>query len=247
MEVSNTVPYSLQNDYRPDPALMNTRPAPENPSAGRRPRLPRRGRPLDAGKHEQILAAATDAFLQRGFDGTSMDLVARRARVSKVTVYTHFHSKEALFGAIIDGLAGRLVRRIEELAVGDLPPGAALRQFGRRYLELALAASSIDLHRVVVAESARIAALGPVIFEHGPAQIVGSLAGFLARRKELRIADPRLAAEQFLGMVLGHGQLRLLLNARPAAEVRGSIARVVDHAVEIFLRGVGLAATKIPS
>src|SRR5688572_21608958 len=139
MEVPNTVPYSLQNDYPCQPRLMNTRSVPENPSHGRRTRQSRRGRPLDAGKHEQILAAATEAFLQRGFDGTSMDLVARRAKVSKVTVYTHFHSKEALFGAIIDGLAGRLVRRIEELAVGDLPPGAALRQFGRRYLELALA------------------------------------------------------------------------------------------------------------
>jgi TetR/AcrR family transcriptional repressor of mexJK operon len=226
---------------------MNTRPAPENPARGRRAAAPRRGRPLDAGKHERILSAATDAFLQRGFDGTSMDLVARRAGVSKVTVYTHFHSKEALFGAIVDGLASRLVQRIEELAVGDLPPGAALRQFGRRYLELALAAASVDLHRVVVAESARIPALGPVIFERGPAQVVASLAGFLAERKELRIADPRLAAEQFLGMVLGHGQLRLLLNARPAAEVRGGIARAVDHAVEIFLRGVGATAAKTPS
>jgi TetR/AcrR family transcriptional repressor of mexJK operon len=226
---------------------MNTRPPPENPAHSRPAGVARRGRPLDTEKHERILAAATEAFLQGGFDGTSMDLVARRAGVSKVTVYTHFHSKEALFGAIVDGLAGRLVQRIDELAVGDLPPGAALRQFGRKYLELALAASSIALHRVVVAESARIPALGPLIFEHGPAQVVASLANFLARREELRVADPRLAAEQFLGMVLGHGQLRLLLNARPAAEVRGNIANVVDHAVEIFLRGVQASAGKDPS
>jgi hypothetical protein len=45
-------------------------------------------------------------------------------------------------------------------------------------------------------------------------------------------------------MVLGHAQLRLLLNARPAAEVRGSIAKVVDHAVEIFLSGVHASARK---
>jgi TetR/AcrR family transcriptional repressor of mexJK operon len=226
---------------------MNTRTAPENPARGQRAPVVRRGRPLDPEKHERILAAGTEAFLERGFAGTSMDLVARQAGVSKVTVYTHFHSKEALFGAIIDGLAGRLMRRIDQLAVGDLPPGTALRQFGRKYLELALAASSIALHRVVVAESARIPALGPLIFERGPSQVVSSLAGFLARRKELRVADPRLAAEQFLGMVLGHGQLRLLLNARPAADVRGSIAEVVDHAVEIFLRGIQTAPGKSPS
>jgi TetR/AcrR family transcriptional repressor of mexJK operon len=222
---------------------MNTRTISQNPAPRQRTSVVRRGRPLDPEKHARILAAGTEAFLARGFAGTSVEFVARQAGVSKVTVYTHFRSKEALFGAIIDGLAGRLVRRIDELALGDLPPGAALRQFGGKYLELALAASSIALHRVVVAESARIPALGPLIFAHGPAQVVASLAGFLARRTELRIADPRLAAEQFLGMVLGHAQLRLLLNARPPAEVRGSIAKVVDHAVEIFLRGVAAPAT----
>ena len=70
----------------------------------------RRGRPLDAAKHERIVAAATQAFLELGFNATSMDLVARRAKVSKVTVYTHFKNKKSLFGAIIDGLAGTLVR-----------------------------------------------------------------------------------------------------------------------------------------
>jgi TetR/AcrR family transcriptional repressor of mexJK operon len=197
----------------------------------------RRGRPLDAAKHQRIVAAATEAFLERGFNATSMDLVARRAKVSKVTVYTHFRSKEALFGAIIDGLAGQLVARIEELTVGDLAPAPALRQFGRRYLDLALAASSIALHRFVVAESAHIPGLGPLIYENGPVQIVRALAAFLSKRKELKIAHPQRAAEQFLGMVLGQTQLRLLLNARPATEVRAGIGAAVDHAVELFLNG----------
>jgi TetR/AcrR family transcriptional repressor of mexJK operon len=217
---------------------MNTLPAAGIPRGGKAPGLAaRRGRPLDAAKRERIVVAATQAFLELGFNATSMDLVARRAKVSKVTVYTHFKSKEGLFGAIIDGLAGRLVSRIDRFALGDLAPEPALRQFGRMYLELALAASSLALHRVVVAESARIPGLGQVIFRHGPAQVVSGLADFLVRQKSLRIADPLLAAEQFLGMVLGHAQLRLLLNARPASEVRAGIGRVVDHAVDLFLNG----------
>jgi TetR/AcrR family transcriptional regulator, mexJK operon transcriptional repressor len=67
--------------------------------------------------------------------------------------------------------------------------------------------------------------------------VVGGLADFLRRQNSLKIDDPHLAAEQFFGMVLGHAQIRLLLGARPAREVRGGIARSVDHAVEIFLRG----------
>lgn len=217
---------------------MNTIPAPGIPRRGK-VRVPgaRRGRPLDAAKHERIVTAATQAFLELGFNATSMDLVARRAKVSKVTVYTHFKNKESLFGAIIDGLAGTLVSRIGRFALGDMAPAPALRQFGRMYLELALAASSLALHRVVVAETARIPALGPLIYRQGPAQVVAALADFLVRQKDLRLANPRLAAEQFLGMVLGHGQLRLLLNARPAGEVRAGIGHVVDHAVDLFLDG----------
>jgi TetR/AcrR family transcriptional repressor of mexJK operon len=215
---------------------MNTQPAPAIPGQAKRSPA-RRGRPLDAAKHQRIVAAATDAFLKRGFDATSMDLVARRAGVSKMTVYTHFTSKEALFGAIIEVLAGGLVARIEELELGDHPPAPALRQFGRKYLELALAASSVALHRVVVAEAARAPRLGRTIFQNGPVQIVGALARFLRGRKELTLPDPHRAAEQFLGMVLGHAQLRLLLQARPVADVHGGIGAAVDHAVDLFLHG----------
>src|SRR5262249_29879004 len=91
----------------------------------------KRGRPLHAAKHERIIAAATEAFLDFGFNAANMDLVAQRANVSKMTVYTHFKSKEALFGAIIDGLAGGLVAHINRFAVGDMEPEPALRQFGR--------------------------------------------------------------------------------------------------------------------
>lgn len=196
------------------------------------------GRPPDPAKHERILEAATQSFLERGFNATSMDLVARRAGVSKVTIYAHFKNKEVLFGAIVDGLAGRLLARINKFAIGDMHLKKALRQVGRMYLDLALAASSLALHRVVVAESARINGLGRVIYDNGPVQVVGGLADFLARQKSVKLSDPSLAAEQFFGMVLGHAQLRLLLNARPAREVRACIGRVVDHAVEIFLHGV---------
>ena len=197
----------------------------------------RRGRPLDAAKHKSIVAAATAAFLELGFKAASMDLVARRANVSKVTVYSHFKSKEALFAAIIDGLAGRLVARIDRLALGNMATEPALRRFGRMYLELVVASSSLALHRVVIAESARIPTLGALIYQHGPVKIVRSLADFLARQTALRLSDPRLAAEQFLGMVLGHNQLRLLLNARQRMEVRADIERSVDHAVQLFLNG----------
>ena len=55
-------------------------------------------------KREAILSAAKQAFLEQGVQGTSMDMLANQAEVSKRTIYNHFESKEALFMAIISEL-----------------------------------------------------------------------------------------------------------------------------------------------
>jgi AcrR family transcriptional regulator len=203
-----------------------------------------RGRSPDPAKHAGILAAAEELFLELGFRAASMDLVAQRANVSKMTVYAHFPSKRALFAAIIDDLASQLARAIAGFGLEDMPPEAALRLAGRQYLTLALKPSSLALHRLVVAEAARTPGLGPLIYESGPAQIVRALAEYLARRRELDIADPQLAAEQFLGAVLGHVQLQLLLEVGGARQRRAAIDRMVDHAVQVFCHGIRRSAQR---
>lgn len=210
-------------------------------AAAKPQRALRRGRPADIRKRAEILAAATEIFLDQGY-AAGMDLIARRAGVSKVTVYAHFSSKAALFGAIIEELAGRLTRGIERLALDNLPPEQALQEVGRAYLTLAIAPSSLALHRLIVAEAARNPALGRLIFASGPRSIIDTLGCYLQSRPELRIADPTLAAEQFLGMVLGHQQLGLLLTAKPAAMARREIESRVANAVKLFLRGCGRAS-----
>src|ERR1700753_2905040 len=55
-------------------------------------------------KRAAVIRAATEEFLAAGFDATSMDRIAARARVSKRTVYNHSPGKEALFAAILHEL-----------------------------------------------------------------------------------------------------------------------------------------------
>jgi TetR/AcrR family transcriptional repressor of mexJK operon len=197
----------------------------------------RRGRPVDARKHAKILAAANRVFLEQGYGAASMDLIARQAGVSKITIYAHFSNKATLFGAIVEDLAARLTRAIDQLAIAGLQPEQALRRVGAAYLRLALASSSLALHRLIVAETARHPELGQLIHRSGPQTIVATLASYLAGRAELKLSNPKLAAEQFLGMVLGHRQLGLLLGAMPAAKTRKTIDQTVDHAVRLFLKG----------
>jgi AcrR family transcriptional regulator len=71
---------------------------------------PRFERRKDA-RPSEILDAALDLFVERGFAATRLDDVAQRAGVSKGTVYLYFDSKEALFKAVI---RSGIVRAIEE-------------------------------------------------------------------------------------------------------------------------------------
>src|SRR3546814_339202 len=68
-------------------------------TAPARPASP--GRPKDLAKGAAILDAAKRMVTEHGFDRTSMDQIASEAGVSKLTVYSHFGDKEALFAAAV--------------------------------------------------------------------------------------------------------------------------------------------------
>jgi AcrR family transcriptional regulator len=61
-----------------------------------------RGRPRDPEVDDAILRAALELFLERGVDGTSIEKVAKRAGVGKVTVYRRWDSKEEMLARAIE-------------------------------------------------------------------------------------------------------------------------------------------------
>src|SRR3546814_8328288 len=79
---------------------MSTPPA-RKPAATAPARPASPGRPKDLAKGAAILDAAKRMFTEHGFDRTSMDQIASEAGVSKLTVYSHFRDKEALFAAAV--------------------------------------------------------------------------------------------------------------------------------------------------
>src|ERR1700722_8250715 len=87
-------------------------------------------------KEQQILAAAKELFLERGYATTSMDMVAQRARASKTTLYTRFPSKEALFAATITAECEARGMVFRPSDFDHLPIAEALHQIGRRFVDL---------------------------------------------------------------------------------------------------------------
>jgi AcrR family transcriptional regulator len=78
-----------------------------------------RGRPS---KKQFILDIAKQLFSERGYQGTSIDLVVRLSKVSKPTVYNNFPSKLALLQTLIETQLGAMEERHLILLEGDLNP-----------------------------------------------------------------------------------------------------------------------------
>jgi TetR/AcrR family transcriptional repressor of mexJK operon len=100
------------------------------------------GRSLSPHKRAQIIRAGKAAFLAQGFGAASVDDIAAKAGVSKMTVYRHFRSKELLFAGVIDALCRQIMDDdLERLLV--LPPKVALPKFASRVMGIILARETV--------------------------------------------------------------------------------------------------------
>lgn len=189
-------------------------------------------------KRAAILAAGARLFLGGAYAGVSMDAVAKEAGVSKATVYAHFASKEALFGAIVGHRCAAIAAQGEELATHAESTDGALRELGRLWMRFLLQPETIAIHRTVIAECARFPDLARAFYEAGPGTGRAWLTRHLAEEQRLgRLraeADPAVAADQLMGLMRGELYLRTMLGGPTPDET--AIGAVVDAAVEVFLR-----------
>ena len=209
----------------PDPATVVASPDPAR-AAG------------DSPKRAAILEAAAAVFLEAGVEAASMDEIARRARVSKATVYSHFDGKHALLRAIVHGRCRGLMPAMDSAEFAALAPAQALTLVGRRLLDMMFAPDAVALYRVVLVEAARAPELARAFYENGPDRVARELADYLRVQHaagRLRAPDPRLAAEQFLGAVLCQSHLRQLLSITAMPQDGAARGAQVQAAVALFL------------
>jgi TetR/AcrR family transcriptional regulator, mexJK operon transcriptional repressor len=182
---------------------------------------------LDA-KRGAIVRGAKQVFLKKGFAGTSMDAVAEKARASKMTVYRHFGSKDALFAGVITELCQQIVGdEFEDML--KLPPARALRAFAEKIVAIVFAPETLELHRIVIAESRRFPELGRMFYESGPEMCINVLARYFSQnRRNLRLngGSTRRAAEEFLELLRGYAHLRVLLGLEKAPSRREIDSRI---------------------
>ena len=188
---------------------------------------------------ERILDAATALFFSAGYGATTIEAVARRARIAKRTLYHRFDDKSALFAAVVHRTIDRLrpPRDVPLLAGANLVE--TLQHLAGLILRAAVSPPAVALHRLIVAESARFPKLAAVVTEQGGAdEAIRLIAGLLeheARAGDVMLDNPRFAAEQFMHMVIGVPQRRAMGLGKPMTPVElEAWARAV---VNLFLNG----------
>ncbi len=80
-----------------------------------------------AERRARILAVAVRAFATVGYDDTSMEAIARRAKITKPVLYDHFPSKRALFQAVLEEIRDRLIARGKAIVKTGRDPARKFR------------------------------------------------------------------------------------------------------------------------
>jgi TetR/AcrR family transcriptional regulator, mexJK operon transcriptional repressor len=159
-------------------------------------------------KRNALLLAATEIFLDQGYDSTSMDDVAAKAAVSKPTVYKYFSDKERLFAEIVRATTGEiddLMRLVVETMGGQTSVESSLIVLARRFITALMQPRILRLRRLVIANADRFPDVGRNWYEQGFERVLATLAVTfrgLADRKLLHVDDPLLAANHFVGLLL---------------------------------------------
>jgi AcrR family transcriptional regulator len=188
-----------------------------------------------AQRREQLIAIGRQLFAERGFDATSIEEVASRAKVSKPIVYEHFGGKEGLYAVVVDREVRALLARITTALTAGHP---------RELLEQAALAlldyieEETDGFRVLVRESPVMSATGNFVsvlndVAHQAEHILG--AEFKARGYDPKLAE--LYAQALVGMVALVGRWWLEVR-KPRKDV------VAAHLVNLAWNGLSHLGAK---
>src|SRR6185312_10466188 len=184
----------------------------------------------DSVKRRQIIEGARAVFLAQGFDAASMNDIARKAGVSKGTLYVYFRNKEELFEAITEEQCRFQAEGVFELDPADPDVASALTRLGSAFASYLCNRSTSPI-RTVIAIADRMPEIGRQFYETGPAVGIAKLSSYLRTQVEagvlvIDIADCDIVAGQFLESCLAATFKPVLFNfAPPPPQER------IDHVV----------------
>jgi len=192
----------------------------------------------------RIVEVATRLFIERGFDGTSIDAVAETASVSKPTLYARYRDKRALFEAVLEERIREWLAplsaaaEVQALRADPKEVEAVLDELSRALLAHSQDPGSAALTRCIVARVLQFPDLARLAYEEGWLRVVRAVARLLevmAAQGQIAVDDAEIAADLFLDLVLGRSSKQALYGIMVDPEAQERRRRA---AVSLFLAGV---------
>ncbi len=191
-------------------------------------------------RRTDILKAAREVFLERGYAGASTDAIVDRSGGSKETIYAHFGSKLGLFRAVLIAEISRALEP-EDGGFAAKEPAAMLRAIGRTFVHGFLREDSLRLSRMVAAETERAPDL---VQQHYQSTADVWKARVAERLREYQASgslgpgDVTEFATAYHDLLSGHFVVRAVFEPdfRPSS---AEVGRKVDWCVDLLLRLFG--------
>ncbi|MDK4713288.1 TetR/AcrR family transcriptional regulator [Rhizobium sp. CNPSo 4039] len=201
----------------------------------------RRGRPANEALGQTIVDAAGELFAELGFQATTLDKVAQRAKISKLSIYRHFESKEALFGA---AFAARCQQLIPQALFKGVDGSAEdqLMAVGSSLLRTLLRPDVRNVEAMVMADTPNQKSLSKVHYEAGSAHIVAQIETLLRQlhaKALLNVPDPLRSARLFAALFKGSDLLIIARFDEAGAENDNEIESYCRSAVVMFIAAHG--------
>ncbi len=168
-----------------------------------------RWRRLPEERPGQILAAALEVFGERGLAAARLDDVAKRAGLSKGTIYLYFPNKEELFREMVRRtVVSQIEEREQQYNAASGSATELLTQFMRSYWRFIRSAQFAPLFRLIHAEILNHPDLARFYAEEVVARTLRLIAAIIGRgveTGEFRAVDPTMAARMLTGPFVMHG------------------------------------------
>lgn len=155
---------------------------------------------------ERLLDTATEVFLEKGFDGTSVDEIVRRAGASKQTLYSRYRSKANLFKAVMHRLNEGPLKRVGTILSSNRPIAETLESFALDIVNLMLDKDAIRFSQTISAHLNSFPELARMHWELGPKQGLEIFTNYLRIQMEqgtLITGDPEIVATIFFAICQG--------------------------------------------
>lgn len=190
-------------------------------------------------RRREIETAAFELLAEKGFRSTSMLQIAKRAQASNQTLYAWYGTKQALFSALIAENGRQVSAHLDAALAGQVDPLSALDRLGPLLLAFTSSEKAIILNRAAIADASETGLLAEAIdtAARGPmmARITGLMAEVIASGRFAPGTDPAEAAETYVSLLFGEGQMRQALG-RQAPLTPQQIAARADRAFALTRR-----------